>query len=261
MTRTTPAAAPRDGPSLKALLLSVAIHAAACWALALPDVPRQPSEPVVMWIGQTNAAVRLPTLPRTDALSRQAPRPGTAAQHGTEAASSRRDDDHHAAAPTPPWPEASPVERTDGLSAAARGGSEPSSLTSPSSASLPTMLPAADEGLATAEPGTSPPADAARGPSQEALAAYLAQLVTMLEARVQYPLQARRLQWEGRSLVRCTVSREGGVRHVSLAASSGRALLDSAALRACRDLGNLPPYPIEAGETLTLEIPVTFQLK
>lgn len=91
---------------------------------------------------------------------------------------------------------------------------------------------------------------------------YLDRILAMIEGHVEYPLQARRMRWEGQARLRCTIARDGAVRAVELETSSGYRLLDAAAMRAIQQAGPFPPLPEAiAGETVLLSIPIRFRLE
>ncbi|MCG3136042.1 MAG: hypothetical protein HMLKMBBP_03837 [Planctomycetes bacterium] len=75
-----------------------------------------------------------------------------------------------------------------------------------------------------------------------------------------YPSVARRRGWEGRTVVRVTVGADGGVRAVRIVESSGRAVLDEAALAAARDWRFVPGEESGAAAEAALDVPVVFRL-
>lgn len=266
---------PKVATSFKALLLSLGLHAGILAVVAWPDPPRAPQEPEIVWLSTTRAAAETPprTAPRQAAPAKNPPTIRKAAAAPTRAAKPAVAPLKNSSATKPPPPASEALASTPAPKSEAAEHPNAAPKERPSDTPAPpTIAPEGlpSEALAASQTETPPTpgpsaspmlaADSLAAPSQDELAAYLGELVALLEAQVHYPLQARRLHWEGRSVLRCTLSREGELRQVELAASSGRKLLDAAALRACQQLGQLPPYPAGAGETLTLEIPITFKL-
>ena len=65
-----------------------------------------------------------------------------------------------------------------------------------------------------------------------------------------------------KSQVQFTIRRDGSLIDAKVVASSGSKSLDTAALAAVRDAAPYPSFPeSQAGSTLRLEIPISFQLK
>lgn len=95
----------------------------------------------------------------------------------------------------------------------------------------------ADAGNARASQATSLSA----GQIQNLTAQWGAKLRRKVERRKRYPSAARRAS--GTVLVRLTVGRDGSLRGVALARSSGNAALDQAAVRAVQSAGRFPPAP------------------
>ncbi len=92
-------------------------------------------------------------------------------------------------------------------------------------------------------------------------AGYLQHCRGLIERHKEYPVMARRGGIEGTAVVRGTLSRDGSLRQCSVTRTSGSSLLDNAALRAVRSVGQFPPVPPELlGDTLIFELPVTFRL-
>lgn len=75
-----------------------------------------------------------------------------------------------------------------------------------------------------------------------------------------YPRVARRRGWEGRVVLAVTVSAEGDVAALSVAESSGHALLDRAAKRAVRDWHFRPAERLGEPVRDRIRVPITFRL-
>jgi protein TonB len=106
------------------------------------------------------------------------------------------------------------------------------------------------------------------GPSRRAKAvdihvsqSYLAALKDIIEKHKEYPLMARRGRMEGTVRISCKLTRTGEMRESIIAASSGYEILDKAALRAVRSVGQFPVVPSEIkAEPFCFIAPITFHL-
>ena len=77
-----------------------------------------------------------------------------------------------------------------------------------------------------------------------------------------YPRSVRNLADDSEAQVQFTIRRDGSLIDAKVVASSGSKSLDAAALGAVRDAAPYPSFPeSQAGSTLRLEIPISFQLK
>jgi protein TonB len=112
-----------------------------------------------------------------------------------------------------------------------------------------------------AGPGTAPMAAAGMPPVVPAAAsapdpcrAAAAQLRAAVDGQTRYPPLARRRRVAGTTVVSFTLAPNGTLQDARVAASSGTALLDDAALAAVRDAA---PYPVGG---CRFELPVRFSL-
>jgi protein TonB len=71
-----------------------------------------------------------------------------------------------------------------------------------------------------------------------------------------YPLQARRMGWEGTVIVSFVIRKNGGVADAAVFKSSGHAVLDASALAAVKKLGPQPCPP----ETVEIRLPIVYKL-
>jgi len=118
------------------------------------------------------------------------------------------------------------------------------------------------------ETPVSAPSRAPAGPSTErsgdnagVRAHYLQHCRSLIERNKEYPVMARKGRVEGTVIVRSVVARDGSLRQCLINRTSGAGLLDNAALRAVRNVGQFPPPPLELpGVELVLDIPITFRL-
>lgn len=95
--------------------------------------------------------------------------------------------------------------------------------------------------------------------SSETPARWLSRLGAHLERRKRYPAKARARREQGTVYVRFSIDPGGNVLSVSLARSSGFALLDDAVLSLVRRASPMPPPP--AGAKRTLVVPVRFSTR
>ena len=90
---------------------------------------------------------------------------------------------------------------------------------------------------------------------------YISLIIQEIERKKFYPPLARRLGIEGKVVVRIVVDREGKLKEVSVAKSSGNKILDRAALKLIKKC-DFPPLPPEyQKETFDVEIPIRYELK
>jgi protein TonB len=91
--------------------------------------------------------------------------------------------------------------------------------------------------------------------------AYLAALKEIIERSKEYPLLARRGRMEGTVRISCKLTRSGELREAVVAGSSGHEILDNAALRSVRSVGQFPVVPSELkGDPFCFIAPITFRL-
>lgn len=79
--------------------------------------------------------------------------------------------------------------------------------------------------------------------------------------RPDYPVQAKRMGWEGRVLLRVEVLANGNAGEVSIARSSGHELLDEAALDAVRRWKFVPAKRDGKAVNSSVNVPINFNLK
>ena len=168
-------------------------------------------------------------------------------------------------APAAPLPHAAaaPVPAQDGSGSrqtAARAGGE--------SGAQGTAAPPA--GSAAAPPGTGAGSAAAAvsassspssfASSQRLRGAYQAQLRSLIEARKEYPLAARKSGREGSCRRRFLLGRDGSLLRVETLSSCGHPFLDAAATRAISSVAAFPPLPEEFSAEEPFDITITFAL-
>lgn len=83
-----------------------------------------------------------------------------------------------------------------------------------------------------------------------------------LNATFKYPWLARKRGWQGRVMLSLRVERNGRLSNIKIRETSGYRLLDNSALDSVTKIKNLPDaVGLLQGNTLTLQIPVQFQLQ
>jgi protein TonB len=91
--------------------------------------------------------------------------------------------------------------------------------------------------------------------------AYQAKLAAHLRRFRTFPAEAREKGISGTAIVRFTVASSGAVTAASLAKSSGAGILDQAAVAMVRRASPFPPMPAGLGSSLTVNVPVRFDLR
>lgn len=82
-----------------------------------------------------------------------------------------------------------------------------------------------------------------------------------IESRKKYPESARNAGFEGRSGVKITILKSGQLENAEIVDSSGREILDNAALQSVRDAAPFPPLPVDSEqEKIGLRIYLVFRL-
>lgn len=158
--------------------------------------------------------------------------------------------------PDPPLPPQKPVDapKSKATTAKQRSASLPSPSRSASAAD-----PVA-HGPGKAKAGAGGKTKTARGTAN--LASYQAKLVAHLTRHRSYPDAARRRRLEGSARVSFTINGSGRVVAVSLARSTGHAVLDREALAMVRRASPFPAIPAGLGKSrLTVRAPVRFDIR
>jgi protein TonB len=103
--------------------------------------------------------------------------------------------------------------------------------------------------------------NALSGSEQDEHFAYLALIRSLLEKNKEYPALARRAGIEGTVLVRFSLDRKGMIRQADISGTSGKSLLDQAAMRFVKSAARFPPLPESVkGNGMTLEVPIIYKL-
>ncbi len=197
-----------------------------------------------------------PPKPKTEPRVKAPPKPEPAFRppvkpKNTEAAPTLMQQSLQTIAPAPP-PTAVPSERNR---SAPRQEAATATDTRPPPQTVSEIPPVAN---AASLPRSA--ADAPRA-QEDARQRYLAEIKNLVERHREYPLLARKSRMEGEVTVRARLARGGRLLQAQIENSSGRSLLDRAALRAVRQVANFPPVPAAiSGDEIDLTIPIVYRL-
>jgi protein TonB len=123
-------------------------------------------------------------------------------------------------------------------------------------------IPPAPPQTAPAAPLVTASAQSPSTPGADARAAYLARLLTHLNAHKRYPESARRRRQQGTVSLRFTMDRAGRVLSFSVVKGSGARVLDDEARALIERAQPLPPIPPGFGQDhLDLVVPIEFYLR
>ncbi len=162
-------------------------------------------------------------------------------------------------AATPPYLPTFPPQGKGLPIAAARFSGEVGKEAEPKEAAMPgaaTTPPAGSGGNTTVSASTVKTVELRPG------SPYLAGLRALIEQRKEYPALARKGGMEGTVCIGCLLSRKGELKTAAIVRSSGHRLLDAAALRTIRGVGEFPAVPPEIkGDFFSFVAPITYQLE
>jgi TonB family protein len=98
--------------------------------------------------------------------------------------------------------------------------------------------------------------------AKAALAEYSQMVRALIERHKEYPFAARKFGIRGSVVVSFSLNCRGELRCLTLAKSSGNAMLDNAGMHAVREVGSFPPPPrhVMHGELVSFRIPITFAI-
>lgn len=239
----TPSACPDRGLPLRALCISLALHAVVLAALVQPfdGVERGLAPAVVLRAVLPPAPAASPPPLRGEPVKTAKP-PGVLSSPATAPVGER---------PPLPAEPAMPPAPSQARSVSAEvpmpAGEAPGGLPLPRATPAPATL-----AVATPEP-------ASRGPDAAGLRQYRLALAGEARRFRRYPEAAQRAGIEGRAEVRVTVTASGGERLAELARSSGHAQLDEAALDMLRQAAQRTHLPDSLrGQGFAVLLPVVF---
>jgi protein TonB len=171
------------------------------------------------------------------------------------------------AAPTAALPERAPEVARDAVRRPApRPMARPADLVAVAPAERPVAEPARPPAPAAAGSAGTAVRPAASGVPAAEAAALTRQLATAVRAAIaraqRYPAQARNRGITGKSVIRVTIGRDGGLRNLALVRSSGSDLLDAAAVASAQAVGRYPAAPADLpGASFTFEAGLVFDLR
>lgn len=114
---------------------------------------------------------------------------------------------------------------------------------------------------APAGPNAPPVAKAQPSAERTLTSSYEKSLSDLIKRHEKYPDRARRQRWEGTVVVALSLSADGKVTNISVAESSGREILDEAALEMVRRAAPLPRAPEGLrGKERSVRVPIAFKL-
>jgi len=85
-------------------------------------------------------------------------------------------------------------------------------------------------------------------------------LARVMNARKQYPLQARRMGVEGKVVIEAVVNQQGRVVEATIMISSGSSILDQDALALLRTVPDIKPEKMRLAARTVVQIPVNYVL-
>ena len=163
----------------------------------------------------------------------------------------------------PVEPDDRPPTQRDSPEAGAQQPPEAHDATETAETVEPPQASASEQG--TAESKTAPPrAGGAEGRADRAQLAQRArrQVATELRRYFHYPRLARQRGWEGRVVLAFRVGADGGISDIEVIRSSGRTVLDRAAIESLKHVERIPEFtPVPGLGALELEVPVTYRLQ
>jgi len=138
------------------------------------------------------------------------------------------------------------LEPTDSISKNQSPSTRPQTKNKPKAVSAvsSTAAPSANEKGARAIE-KKPLQVASTGKTRKLSRDYRSSLLRLIQRKKYYPLQARRRGLQGKVLVAFTVVGNGEIKNITLSRSSGKKLLDRAAIRTIKRMGKAPPFPKE----------------
>lgn len=90
---------------------------------------------------------------------------------------------------------------------------------------------------------------------------YTARVRELIDRQKEYPLMARRSGSEGTVYIKFVLARDGSLKQAEVSRSSGRSILDKAAMNAINSVRRFPAVPASMeGSELNFELPLVFKL-
>ena len=103
---------------------------------------------------------------------------------------------------------------------------------------------------------------AAAEQEEEAMQSYLDYVMWVLERHHRYPEYAELKKLSGQVVLQFTVRSDGRIVDPKVVESTGHFLFGHAALQALRQVGRLPPFPLEIRRNeILMEVPINYRIK
>jgi TonB family protein len=119
-----------------------------------------------------------------------------------------------------------------------------------------------NEDASAVKPGAQDQGQIEEDVEQDAIQAYLGLVFQKLESHMRYPEVAKVSGLSGRVVLRFTVHRDGEVFNPEITDVTGHDAFGDDALRALKQVGQLPPFPEQIGRReLLVEVPLTYRTK
>lgn len=234
---------------LHALAASAAAHMLVLWPASLPHEPLKLAQPLVATLRERPPLVDGYVAPHKARAAPAAKSP----QRAHPARRARRAEAGPILQARAPLPERQP--RTE-PQAAAEAAEVPSATAERESITAATITPGLNEGAATQAIATENEV----GADANALRQY--RFAVSRAARTDYPRLAVERGWTGTAQVRLAIDGNGRLRRVSLAGSSGHAVLDAKAQTIIGRAAEATPLPLALlGHAFSVDLPVEFRLE
>lgn len=206
-----------------------------------PPLPQPgPADSIALPQAPTGSAPDLPALPRPAT----APMPDTAPRQA------------EAPPPPPPPPEPAPKPAPEPAPEATARPPAPAPENSPATPAQ--QAAGTGSGAAAGQGGTAKASTLSQAAANDALAGWGASIRARIEKRKRYPAAADGAS--GRVTLRLTIGRNGQLQGVAIAASSGNAALDAAALKAVQSAGRFAKAPSGLTEaSYSFSLPMRFE--
>jgi protein TonB len=240
------------GVKITSLLVSVALHAAvlATAALLIGEVGSGPAE------NSSTLHVNVVRSEPADESPKESPAPEISQQTPEQAESNRPKKpkvmvEKSQAEPQPLKIKIAPTK------ALAHKQEKPIAVKSNSSSSRPTSE---NKGADVTE---NKPMQLAKAGNYSRLSRdYQSRLQRLVERNKYYPLQARRNGIQGKATVSFTVRKDGKIENIALSRSSGRSILDQAAITTIKRIGKAPRFPDSIKRTSwRFSMPIAYNLR
>ena len=237
-------------------LLAAALASSALHAAVLALVPAKPLQPPVLSGSRTAIEV---SLSHRDSEKREAADPAAVSTSGDTGATS--EPGRKSPQPTPPAQQ-KPAVRKPPPQPPAQSAPRPVVKTGQPAAVAP--APSTEEIPAATEPGEPIPSPGGSQPGSPNSAEIIRQPAVPLYRRnppPPYPRIAKARGYQGRTLLKVLVGTDGRVKEIAVAASSGYAVLDEAAVKTVRQWLFEPARQGLAPMAMWVTVPIRFQIR